>query len=516
MATNNTILMEVRLILGDQLNENHSWFIEPNNQVCYVMFEMRQETDYVRHHVQKVVAFFAAMRTFARKLEEDGHTLIYYTIDDPNNTQNLTENLKKVITLLKATSFAYQLPDEFRLDDQLKNFGNSLHIPVNAYDTEHFLTTRTELAESYKGKKALVMEFFYRYMRKKHQYLMVDGQPEGGSWNYDKFNRNTWKGGVIPEPYQPKTDLAKEIYKQVVAAKIDTIGRFDASSFLFAVSREESLHQLYYFCEHLLQDFGTYQDAMHQEETNLFHARISFSLNAKLISPKEVLEHAIDTYRKNDTISLSQIEGFVRQILGWREYIRGLYWKEMPAYKQKNELNNFGTLPDFYWTGKTNMNCLKTSIKNSLDNAYAHHIQRLMITGNFALLLQTHPDEVDHWYLGIYADAVEWVQLPNTRGMSQYADGGILATKPYVSSGSYINKMSNYCSQCSYDKKKRTGENACPFNSLYWNFLDDKREELKGNNRMGMMYNLLGKIKPEELAEIKARAYKIMENPDAF
>jgi deoxyribodipyrimidine photolyase-related protein len=267
----------------------------------------------------------------------------------------------------------------------------------------------------------------------------------------------------------------------------------------------------------LLQDFGTYQDAMHQDETNLFHARISFSLNVKLIDPAEVIEHAIAAYRKNsDRISLSQIEGFVRQILGWREYIRGLYWKEMPQYKKKNELNNFGRLPAFYWTGKTKMNCLKNSIENSLEHAYAHHIQRLMITGNFALLLQTNPDEVDDWYLGIYADAVEWVQLPNTRGMSQYADGGILATKPYVSSGSYVNKMSNYCKGCSYDKKQRTGENACPFNSLYWNFLDDKREELRGNNRMGMMYNLLGKINPEELARIKERAYQIMENPDAF
>ena len=240
--------MEVRLILGDQLNENHTWFIEPNNQVCYVMFEMRQETDYVRHHVQKVVAFFAAMRTFARKLEEDGHTVIYYTIDDPNNTQNLTKNIEKVVALLNASSFAYQLPDEYRLDKQLKDFGSSLDIPTHVIDTEHFLTTRTELAEFYEGKKALVMEFFYRYMRKKHQYLMVDGQPEGGSWNYDKFNRNTWKGGVIPPPYQPDATLAQEIYNQVVETKIDTLGIFDAASFLFAVSREESLEQLNYLC----------------------------------------------------------------------------------------------------------------------------------------------------------------------------------------------------------------------------------------------------------------------------
>ena len=509
--------MEIRLILGDQLNKNHTWFTELNNEVCYVMFEMRQETDYVKHHIQKVVAFFAAMRNFARQLEEDAHNVLYYTIDDPNNTHDLQNNIEKVIKLFGAKSFAYQLPDEYRLDEQLKKITANLKIPTKAVDTDHFLTTRKELAEFYNGKKSLVMEFFYRYMRKKHQYLMVDNQPEGGSWNYDKFNRNTWKGGTIPPPYQPDATLAKEIYPQVTAAGIATIGTFNENEFLFATTRNESLKQLDYFCDHLLQDFGTYQDAMHQDETNLFHARISFSLNVKLIDPTEVIERAIAAYRKSEAhISLSQIEGFVRQILGWREYIRGLYWKEMPQYKQKNELNNFGKLPAFYWTGNTKMNCLKTSIKNSLDHAYAHHIQRLMITGNFALLLQTHPDEVDDWYLGIYADAVEWVQLPNTRGMSQYADGGILATKPYVSSGSYVNKMSNYCKGCVYDKKQRVGENACPFNSLYWNFLDDKRAELKGNNRMGMMYNLLGKINPEDLAQIKERAYQIMENPDAF
>ena len=509
--------MEIRLILGDQLNENHSWFTEIDRNVCYIMLEMRQETDYVKHHIQKVVGFFAAMRTFARQLENNGHTVIYYTIDDPKNTQNIQKNVEHLVTLLEATSFAYQLPDEYRLDKQMKTIAEQLSIPTKVYDSEHFLTTRSELATFYQGKKTMVMEFFYRYMRKKHQYLMVDEQPEGGSWNYDKFNRNTWKGESIPTPYKTDATVAKQIYPIIKAAGIETIGTFDENNFLFAVSRKESLAQLDYFCEHLLQDFGTYQDAMHQNETNLFHARISFSLNIKLIDPAEVIDRAIAAYRANtEHISLSQIEGFVRQILGWREYIRGLYWKEMPHYKQKNELKNFGKLPAFYWTGDTKMNCLKTSIKNSLDNAYAHHIQRLMITGNFALLLQTHPDEVDDWYLGIYADAVEWVQLPNTRGMSQYADGGILATKPYVSSGSYVNKMSNYCDACSYNKKKRTGEDACPFNSLYWNFLDDKKEALKKNNRMGMMFSLLGKIKPEELAEIKERAYKIMEKPDAY
>jgi deoxyribodipyrimidine photolyase-related protein len=256
---------------------------------------------------------------------------------------------------------------------------------------------------------------------------------------------------------------------------------------------------------------------MHTKEVNLFHARISFGLNVKLLHPLDVIEQVVAAYRKDkEKISLTQVEGFVRQILGWREYMRGLYWKEMPNYKSMNALENHNALPSFYWTGKTKMNCLSTSIKNSLDNAYAHHIQRLMITGNFALLSQSDPDEVDRWYLGIYADAIEWVQLPNTRGMSQYADGGIVATKPYVSSGSYINKMSDYCQSCVYNQKKRVGNDACPFNSLYWNFLDDKRELLQSNNRMGMMLNLLKKIPTPELIAIKERAYQILENPDAF
>jgi deoxyribodipyrimidine photolyase-related protein len=266
-----------------------------------------------------------------------------------------------------------------------------------------------------------------------------------------------------------------------------------------------------------LVHFGDYQDAMHTEEVNLFHSRISFALNVKILHPLEVIEKVIAYYRSNtEIISLSQVEGFVRQILGWREYMRGIYWKEMPQYAQKNKLENTLPLPDFYWTGKTKMNCLHHSIQNSLDHAYAHHIQRLMITGNFALLAQIHPDRVDEWYLGIYADAIEWVQLPNTRGMSQWADGGIVATKPYVSSGAYINKMSNYCADCKYNLKKRTGEDACPFNSLYWNFLDDKKQYLAKNNRMAMMLRLLEKIPQEELVAIKERAQKILLNPDAF
>jgi deoxyribodipyrimidine photolyase-related protein len=240
-------------------------------------------------------------------------------------------------------------------------------------------------------------------------------------------------------------------------------------------------------------------------------------MNLKLISPKDVVKTVMNYYRQHeDDIHISQVEGFIRQVIGWREYMRGMYWAFMPEYKTKNELNNHNPIPDFFWTGNTKMNCLKHAINNSLNHGYAHHIQRLMITGNYLLLTQTNPDEVDDWYLGVYVDAIEWVQLPNTRGMSQFADGGKIATKPYVSSGSYINKMSNYCANCHYDKNKKTEDDACPFNSLYWNFLDDKREQLGNNYRMGMMYSLLDKMNREELNDIKERARHIIEHQDEY
>lgn len=510
--------MKLRLILGDQLNIHHPWFKNIDNQVTYVMMEMRQETDYAPHHIQKVVAFFGAMRTFAETLKNAGHNVIYITLDDKENKQNLSENLTQQIQKQKAQVFEYQLPDEYRLDEQLRRFCKKIELPSEAVDTYHFMTKREDLTQFFEGKKQLILEFFYRKMRKEFDLLMQQDQPEGGQWNYDKNNRKKWKGNPeIPLPYVPKNNAIKALQNLIENAGVKTIGKMNAEHFLFPFSREEALLQLDYFCRKLLIHFGDYQDALHTEEINLFHSRISFALNVKLISPLEVVERVIAYYRAHEKeIDLSQVEGFVRQIIGWREYMRGIYWKEMPGYAKKNELQNHNPLPEFYWSGNTKMNCLHQAIGNSLDNAYAHHIQRLMITGNFALLAQVHPDAVDQWYLGIYADAIEWVQITNTRGMSQWADGGIVATKPYVSAASYINKMSNYCESCAYDKKKRTGENACPFNSLYWNFLDDKKAFFLKNNRMAMMLRLLEKIPAEELAEIKARASKIITHPDAF
>ena len=503
----------LRLLLGDQLNSQHSWFDEINPNVVCVMAEMRQETDYVKHHIQKVVAFFISMRNFSKELTKRGHQVIYYKISDANNPQNLEKLILDLVEKNKIEQFEYQLPDEYRLDEQLKNICEKLSIPTKAVDSEHFYTSRNELAVFFKGKKQLLMESCYRMMRKKHDVLMVGDQPLDGKWNFDHNNRNQYKNEVpIPFPLEFHKNVS-ELIVEIETQNITTFGSIDKENFNWPTSRNESLQLIDYFCKHLLEHFGAYQDSLFSEHKFLFHSRLSFAMNSKMIRPKEVVDTVISYYYQNqETIELAQVEGFVRQIIGWREYVRGIYWKEMPNYAQMNTLENYNPLPEFFWTGKTKMKCMQHSISQSLSEAYAHHIQRLMVIGNFSLLAQLHPDEVDAWYLGVYIDAIEWVEMPNTRGMSQYADGGIVATKPYVSSGSYINKMSNYCGSCHYKVKEKLGKKACPFNSLYWHFLDEKKQHFANNQRMSMMLALLRKMKPEELAATKKKAISILED----
>jgi deoxyribodipyrimidine photolyase-related protein len=510
----------LRLVLGDQLNHKHSWFNGDQENVTYFMAEMRQETDYVTHHIQKVVAFFMAMRGFDSWIKERGCNSIYYNLDDKKNTQDLVKNLQQLIKEQDIEKFEYLAPDEWRLDQQLKTFCKSLDIEWQAYDTEHFFTKRNDVKKFFEGKKRWTMEYFYRDMRKKY-HIMIEGdkEPEGGKWNYDHSNRNKWdEKTAIPPEYGFRKEVT-EITDLLEKEGVKTIGRIDAYNFNWPTTRQEGLDVLNYFCEHLLIHFGDFQDAMHTDQDFLFHSRLSFAMNCKLLSPMEVIEAVLSRFRESGTppIDISQVEGFIRQILGWREFMRGIYWSEMPGYQMKNALENRNKLPEFYWTGDTKMNCLKHSINNSLDNAYAHHIQRLMVTGNYALLTMTDPSYVDEWYLGIYIDAIEWVEITNTRGMSQWADGGIVATKPYVSSGSYINKMSNYCKGCAYKvSKKKAEEDACPFNSLYWNFLAEKEAYLKNNQRMNMMMALLRKMDPELLNKHRQRAQKVIDSPEDF
>lgn len=507
----------LRLLLGDQLDINHSWFNQTDENVIYLMAEMRQETDYVQHHIQKVVAFFLSMRSFAENLRLQKHNIIYFEISDVNNPQNLQILITNCIEQHQIQKFEYQLPDEYRLDSQLQLICSALKIESAAVDSEHFYTTRHELKDFFEGKKMLLMETFYRSMRKNHNVLMNGFQPVGDQWNFDHDNRLKYNKQVpIPAEKNFHKNVV-DIVAEIENAQIKTMGIIDTANFSWHTSRSECLEVLQYFCENLLKHFGDYEDASHTDEKFLFHSRLSFAMNSKMLSPKEVVTTVVDYYHQNsDVITISQVEGFVRQILGWREYVRGIYWKEMPNYATLNKLENHNKLPNFYWTGETKMNCMQKAISQSLTEAYAHHIQRLMIIGNFSLLTQLHPDEVDAWYLGVYIDAIEWVELPNTRGMSQYADGGILATKPYVSSGSYINKMSNYCSSCHYSVKDKFGDKACPFNTLYWNFLDEKKEYFAKNQRMGMMMNMLKKMNPEELYKIKVKANEIISNIDGY
>jgi deoxyribodipyrimidine photolyase-related protein len=496
----------LRLILGDQLNHQHSWFTEQNENVFYVMMEMRQETDYVNHHIQKIIAFFTAMRNFAEHLRTQGHQVIYLKLDDENNTQSLIKNLDKIIQELDIEAFEYQQPDEYRLNEQLKNYSPS-KVGTLVYSTEHFMVSPDEFTNFFKGKKTFLMENFYRMMRKKYGILMDGNEPLTGQWNYDADNRKKLPNNHRPvEPLTFEKDVS-EIYDLVQNQEIKTIGRVNSKAFIWATTRQESLQLLAFFVENCLENFGNFEDAMHPSYWSIYHSRLSFSMNIKLLSPLEVVNRAVKFWEDNqDRISISQIEGFVRQIIGWREYMRGIYWAKMPDYESLNYFNHDRKLPNWFWTGETKMNCLKHSIGQSLDYAYAHHIQRLMVIGNFTLLTGIHPDEVDEWYLGIYIDAIQWVEITNTRGMSQYADGGIVGSKPYVSSANYIDKMSHYCGTCFYDKSKKVGHKACPFNSLYWDFYDRHTDKLAKNPRIGMAYVTWNKMQTEQKSEILKQA----------
>lgn len=512
MAT--AINKTLRLILGDQLNINHTWFTTVDRSVTYVLMEVRTETDYAPHHVQKVLGFFAAMQNFAIELQQKNHQVIYIHLNDENNLQRFDENCKALIDKHRFTKFEYQLPDEYRVDAHLKAFTEKLNIPFSGLDTEHFYSTRNELKELFADKKTYLMETFYRYMRKKHKVLLEDeNKPLHGKWNFDEDNRQKLPKNHKPvSPFLFSNDLTI-IENEILQSKIKTIGTVDSKNFIWPINRAQSLMLLDFFVENCLPLFGTFQDAMAPNEWSIYHSRLSFSLNTKLISPQEVVNKAIAAHFKSPaSIAFHQLEGFVRQIIGWREYMRGIYWLKMPEYATLNFFEHTELLPQWFWTGKTKMNCLKNAIIQSLNFAYAHHIQRLMITGNFALLAGVHPDEVDAWYLGIYIDAIEWVEITNTRGMSQFADGGIVGTKPYVSSAAYINKMSSYCSGCHYDKTKKIGEKSCPFNSLYWNFYDKHESKLAKNPRIGMMYNVWNKMNPDAKAELLMQADYYLKN----
>lgn len=506
----------LRLVLGDQLDPEHAWFDVRDPGVVYVLMEVRQETDYVLHHAQKILAVFAAMRDFARQLRATGHRVRYVAIDDASNRQSIPANLEALMAHYGAQRLQYQEPDEWRLDQQLRQWGATQAFATEAMDSAHFYTRRNEVADFFRGRGQWLMEHFYRHMRKRHRILLADdGTPEGGQWNYDHANRQPWPGDPPPPPDTRPTHDHRALWASIQAAGVASFGQPQAAALRWPLNRAEALACLDRFIADALPHFGRYEDAMSTRSPCLFHSQLSFALNTKMLRPQDVVQRALAAYGAG-TAPLPAVEGFVRQILGWREYVRGIYWAHMPGYEARNALGHDTPLPAWFWTGDTHMRCLQHAIGQSLQDAYAHHIQRLMVIGNFALLAGLDPAAVHRWYLGVYVDAFEWVELPNTVGMSQFADGGLLATKPYVSSAAYIDRMSDYCQGCRYDRKQKTGACACPYNALYWDFFARHQDTLGRNRRLDMVYRQLGKLPATQLQALRAQAQQLREGLDTL
>ncbi|WP_425049484.1 cryptochrome/photolyase family protein [Psychromarinibacter sp. S121] len=475
------------LVLGDQLSPDLTALQKADRDAdTVVMAEVMAEASYVAHHPKKIAFLFAAMRKFAEELRKDGWTVAYTTLDDADNAGSIDAELMRRLDETGADEVLYTQPGEWRLIRVLEDFASATPVKVRRFEDRRFICTHAEFEQWAEGRKALRMEYFYREMRRKTGLLMEGDKPAGGAWNFDKENRKPPPDGIDSAPMQFTPDETVEDALDLVDAKFNR--NFGAlRPFWFATDRGQARRALAHFVKHALPRFGDFQDAMLRDEKFLYHAVISVYLNAGLLDPMEVCRAAEDAWKAGD-VPINAAEGFIRQIIGWREYVRGIYFLEGEDYPRRNALNHQRKLPDFYWSAETDMACVAHAVAQTRDEAYAHHIQRLMITGNFALLAGVNPHEVHEWYLEVYADAYEWVEAPNTVGMSQFADGGLLGSKPYVSSGSYIDRMSDYCKSCRYKVKDRTGPDACPFNLLYWQFLDRHRDRFEGNHRMGNMY----------------------------
>jgi deoxyribodipyrimidine photolyase-related protein len=505
----------LRFILGDQLSRSISSLDGLDSEADVVlMAEVRDEARYVRHHRQKIVLVFSAMRHFAQALRDEGVRVDYVTLDDPSNSGSLGGELERALARSGCGRVVVTEPGEWRVREQMRAWETGLNIPVEVRQDRRFLCSTGEFADWASGRKSLRMEYFYRQMRRKTGWLMDGDRPEGGRWNYDAENRKRLPAGIslpLRRRFEPD-ETTRAVIERVSEHFGDHFGALDG--FGWPVSREQALEALGHFVEECLPAFGDYQDAMKSGEDYLFHALVSPALNLGLLEPREVCEAVLGAYAAG-LAPLAATEGFLRQVLGWREYVRGLYWLLMPDYADSNYLGADRPLPAFFWTAETPMNCIRETVEATRRNAYAHHIQRLMVTGNFALLAGLAPAEVEQWYLAVYADAYEWVELPNTHGMALFADGGVLASKPYAASGAYINRMSDYCKHCAYDPKARDGDAACPFNYLYWHFLMVNADQLSSNPRMGLAYRNLERLSETQRWAIRQRAQDFLDKLSA-
>ena len=506
--------MKLILILGDQLNLNTPSLQRASDDHVILMCEVRSEATYVKHHKKKIAFVFSAMRHFAESLRQDGHAVRYTKYTDPENAGSLYGEVARAIADLKATEVIVTEPGEYRLRADMQGWAERLGVPVQILEDTRFLASHQEFKDWAQGRKQLRMEYFYREMRRKYSVLMDHGGPMGGAWNYDAENRSPPKDGLqVPTPYQETPDPITSVVLELVAENFPShFG--DLEPFPYAVTRAGALAALGHFVTERLALFGTYQDAMIEGEPWMFHSHIALYLNVGLLDPLESIRAAEQAFY-DGLAPLNAVEGFIRQILGWREYVRGIYWLKMPTYKEENYFSASLALPDFYWDGVTQMNCLRQCVLETKENAYAHHIQRLMVLGNFALLAGIDPQEVNEWYLLVYADAYEWVELPNVHGMVLFADGGVLGSKPYAASGAYIKKMSNYCESCSYKVSVKNGPKACPFNYLYWDFMMRNESKLRGNPRLGFVYKTLDRMSDEKRDAVSADSasfFKAMKN----
>ncbi|POA27701.1 MULTISPECIES: cryptochrome/photolyase family protein [unclassified Pseudomonas] len=499
------------LVLGDQLSfDLASLQTLDSERDTVLLVEVMEEASHVPHHPQKIALIFSAMRHFAQALRDQGVRVEYVTLDDPHNSGSVPGELRRWQQRLQVEEVHVTECGDWRLEQSIRDCG----LPIHWHADTRFLCSRAEFAAWAAGKKQLRMEFFYREMRRKSRLLLNgDGTPVGGAWNFDAENRKSLPKGVkAPYPIRFGNDaITRDVLALVRARFSQHYGALD--DFNYPVTHADAQALWEYFLDYGLAGFGDYQDAMASDEPFLFHARISAALNIGLLDLRQLCSDVESAYWAG-RIALNAAEGFIRQLIGWREYVRGVYWLKMPNYELGNAFGNDRPLPEFYWTGATQMNCMRQAIGQSLQHAYAHHIQRLMVTGNFALLAGIAPSQICEWYLAIYMDAFDWVELPNTLGMVMHADGGYLGSKPYCASGQYINRMSDYCRSCAYKVSESTADNACPFNALYWHFLMRHGEQLRGNQRMAMMYKNLDRMPPARQEALWQRGQNLLARLD--
>ncbi len=505
-------LRRLVLVLGDQL-----WLDNPAlagfdpAQDAVLMIEAPGEASHVWSHKARIALFLSAMRHFHHSLTRKGFPVRYVTLDDSALDQpatvTLPARLQRLLKELQPQALWLCEAGEWRLQQDIEAVATAAAVPLRWFDDTHFFCSRQRFARWAQGRKEWRMEFFYREMRREHGVLMDGGQPAGGQWNFDVENRGSYPRqgpGLITPPARFEPDaLTREVIELVQTRFADHPG--ELKSFAWPVTAEHAREALRHFVDQRLEMFGTYQDAMWTKTPFGWHSLLSVALNLHLIDPREVVAAAEAAHRDRG-LPLASVEGFIRQVLGWREFIRGVYWMDMPGMKTANHFDHRRDLPAWYWNAQTRMACMKDAVGQTLEHGYAHHIQRLMLTGQFALLAEVKPQQVADWYLAVYVDAIEWVELPNVAGMALFANGGRFTSKPYIASGQYIDRMSNHCKGCAYQPKLRVGPQACPVTTLYWNFLDRHETELGASPRTALMVKNLQRMEPAERQAVRDQA----------